>query len=372
MANKNNGNKKIRVLYVLANYPQLSQTYVKNEIEALLSEFDLEIVALDGPDLNATTYQPYTSYKNYQPYCIQKNPSKILDKIKLFKPDVLHSHWLNMAPILHQLSKKSGVPYTIRTHSFDVLNEKNSYHVLSYLYNWYRGWPQFRGFKPEHVSKYINSGSCLGILAFPFVRDRLKDAGISSDKIIDCFPVVSFKQFFDQTPNGSGVMNMGACIPKKKMQDFIDLGNRLPERKFNLYSIGYQTPVIAKYNEDHGHPVNIVATVEPEMMHAEYKKHQWLVYTADKISNTVGWPMAVAEAQAAGVGVCLPNIRADLQDYLGGAGYLYDSIDQVENIIKNDVPEEIRSLGFEQARKSDIDAHKHLLTDLWIAHLAKR
>jgi hypothetical protein len=367
-----NENKKIKVLYVLANYPQLSQTYVKNEIEALLQDFELDIVALDGPDLNATAYQPYTSYKNYQPYSIEKNPSKILDKIKSFKPDILHAHWLNMAPILHKLSKNSGVPYTIRTHSFDVLNDKGSYHLASYLYNWYRGWPQFRGFQPKHVSKYINSENCLGILAFPFVRERLKNAGIKSNKIIDCYPVVSVKQFFDQTPNGSGVMNMGACIPKKKMQDFIDLSMLLPNRKFDLYSIGYQTPVIEKYNEDHGRPVNIVATVEPEMMPAEYKKHQWLVYTADKMSNTVGWPMAVAEAQAAGVGVCMPNIRDDLQEYVAGAGYLYDSIDQVEGIIKNDVPTEIREKGFEQARQSDIDTHKHLLTDLWTAHVKKR
>ena len=77
-------------------------------------------------------------------------------------------------------------------------------------------------------------------------------------------------------------------------------------------------------------------------MGAEYKKHQWLVYTASRKMNSVGWPMAVAEAQAAGVGVCLPNIRADLQEYLGGAGFLYDSINEVIDIIRNPFRDEMR------------------------------
>jgi hypothetical protein len=100
-------------------------------------------------------------------------------------------------------------------------------------------------------------------------------------------------------------------------------------------------------------------------MFPEYKQHQWLVYTAAFELATVGWPMAVAEAQAAGVGVCMPNIRPDLKEYIGNAGYLYDSISEVAEIIAKPVPDEIREAGFLQAKKSDIQEHKHLLTDLW-------
>ena len=75
--------------------------------------------------------------------------------------------------------------------------------------------------------------------------------------------------------------------------------------------------------------------------------------------------MAVAKAQASGVGVCIANIRPDLRDYLGDAGYLFDSIDEVRKIVSQPVPDGIRERGFEQARKSDIRVHKKLLTDLW-------
>ena len=357
--------KKLRVLYVLANYPQLSQTYIKNEIEAVLPYCDIEIVTLIGADSKTLKGKPYTGYKNHQPYSIERNFKRIVEKIKDFSPDVLHSHWINMAPLMTRLSSKTGIPYTIRAHSFDVLNQGGAQNHLIHLYNWFQNLPQFRGFKPDHVAKQINSKHCLGILSFPFTRPILESAGINPRKITECFPVVAYQKFLDRSKNGNRIMNIGACIPKKRMEDFIDLAKRLPELDFDLYSIGYQTQKIIDYNEKYDNPVNIISTLEPEVMPSEYKKHKWLVYTADRAFNTVGWPMAVAEAQASGVGVCLPNIRSDLKEYIGEAGYLYNSIQEVEKIISGDVPNEILERGFEQASKSDITVHVKLLMNLW-------
>jgi hypothetical protein len=81
--------------------------------------------------------------------------------------------------------------------------------------------------------------------------------------------------------------------------------------------------------------------------------------------KTVGWPMAIAEAQASGTGVIMANIRPDLRDYVGEAGYLYDSIEDVVDMVRAPVPETIREAGFEQARKMDIRRNLHLLTDRW-------
>jgi hypothetical protein len=108
-----------------------------------------------------------------------------------------------------------------------------------------------------------------------------------------------------------------------------------------------------------------MSPIEPEEMPREYKKHRWLVYTASREIGTVGWPMSIAEAQAAGVGVCIPEVRPDLREYLGGAGFIYESISEVADIISKAVPDEMREMGFEQARKSDIFEHKVILTNLW-------
>ena len=69
-------------------------------------------------------------------------------------------------------------------------------------------------------------------------------------------------------------------------------------------------------------------------MPAEYKKHQWLVYTASTELRTVGWPLAIAEAQASGVGVVMANIRADIAQYVGSAGFVYDTFEEVHEIVR--------------------------------------
>jgi len=352
----NTSNKKIKVMYIVFEFPQLSQTYIKNEIEALVDFAEINVISLAPANL---------AYENYHSFTLLSKLKDIVEKIREFDPDVLHSHWINMTPIMNKISLLTGIPYTIRAHSFDVLGQPSILSSLRQLINTFRLKPVFGGFSPNNVSKIINMDNCLGVLSFPFTRKILNDSGVKQSKIFDCFPVISRDIFLNVDANGTSIMNVGACIPKKKMENFIDLSLLVPDRNFNLYSIGYQTEKIAAYNQAHGSPVNILDVVQPELMPAEYKKHQWLVYTADKLYNTVGWPMALAEAQASGVGVCLPNLRPDLNDYIGGAGVLYDSVEQLADIIRQDVPKSIRDLGFEVSKKSDIKKHINMLLSIW-------
>jgi hypothetical protein len=151
---------------------------------------------------------------------------------------------------------------------------------------------------------------------------------------VDCFPVVNFKRFFDSRPNGTSIMNVGACIPKKRMEDFVELALRVPELECNLYALGYKVAELREFATEQRSPVRFIPPVELEDMPAEYKKHRWLVYTAAAGGN-VGWPLAIAEAQASGVGVCMANIRPDLREYAGPAGFLYDSLDKVVKLFVN-------------------------------------
>jgi glycosyltransferase involved in cell wall biosynthesis len=334
---------KPRILYVVHHFPQISETYIRSEIEALSDEYDIRVVSL-----NQANYP----YKTHAPYQVTDDPATIEAAIAEFQPNVLHTHWLEMARVVAYFAGffpsnrgRPNIPFTIRTHSFDVLEQK--------------------GQLIEDSAALVNSDLCLGILAFPFARPLLEQGGVRPEKIHDCYPVVNYPRFLDRSPNGKGVMNVGACLPKKQMADFLELACAFPDRPFDLYALGYQTPEITRLNESRGDPVRIIPPVEPEDMRAEYKKHEWLVYTASRDMNSVGWPMAVAEAQAAGVGVCLPNIRPDLNEYVGGAGFLYNSVSEVAEILRKPFPDEMRQMGFEQAKKSDIVRHKTILTDLW-------
>lgn len=103
----------------------------------------------------------------------------------------------------------------------------------------------------------------------------------------------------------------------------------------------------------------------PERMPREYKKHSWLAFTASRELGTVGWPIVVAEAQASGVGVCIPNLRPDIADYVDGGGIIYESIEELSDVVSGPVPESIREKGFEVAKRSDVWDHIDILLALW-------
>lgn len=320
---------KPRVLLFASEYPQISQTYVLSEIEALGDGFEILVVTRSLANLPCRRHGRFVHARDYD---------QVVQILRDFGPHVLHAHYVTFAPLLARLSAHEGVPYTIRAHSFDAMADG----------------------PPIPIGEH-----CRGVLAFPFTRGNLVARGVPDDRIVDSFPVVRVSRFHDTSPNGDGVLNVGACQPKKDFASYVDLAAQMPGERFDLYAIGYDFDQIDAYNASRGTPVRVHRAAQPDEMPPIYKQHRWLVYTACRKLATVGWPIAVAEAQASGVGVCVPNLRPDLRDYLGGAGFVYDSIDELPAILSQPVPDEMRARGFEVARRSDIDVHKSALLSLW-------
>ncbi|MDQ3254145.1 MAG: hypothetical protein M3R15_09610 [Acidobacteriota bacterium] len=341
---------KPRVMIILNAYPQVSETYQKTEIEALRDKYEIGIISLKKPDL---------TYRNHDPYRHIDDPVMMREAIEEFRPHVLHSHWLSQhISIVAGLAEQTGVPFTVRAHSFDSIWKPPS------LFDRVRGKDRTPA-RTRNAIPYVNDDLCLGVLAFPFTLPHLEKAGIRGEKLHGCYPVVNYRRFHDRSPNGEAVMNTGACLPKKKFEDFLKLAAARPGTEFNLYALGYQVEKITQLNERMGNPVNMIPPIEPDDMPREYKKHRWLVYTGSREIGTVGWSVAIAEAQAAGVGVCAPDLRPDLKEYVGDCGFLYNSLREAEDIISRPFPEEMRQMGFEHAAKSDVSRHISTLTDLW-------
>lgn len=331
---------KPKILFILQRYPQLSETYIKTEINALQDAFDIHIVSLQKvgyPD------------PDQRPFRVMSDLHQILALIRELKPQALHTHYLNSAGVAISLAEASGVPFTLRAHSFD-----------STL-------PPGKPIPPDlfHLGPIARHPLCRGILCFPYTLPLLEQCGVPTAKIHPVPPVIDFHRFHDEGPNGDGIMDTGACLPKKKMEDFLELARLTPELTFDLYPIGYDTAKLTRLNEQLGGPARIFKPVPYAEMPRVYKSHSWLVYTACREIGTVGWPMAVAEAQAAGLGICLANLRPDQETYLGGAGFVFNSLEEARDIIRRPYPEAMRRLGFENARRCDIHAHKGILAELW-------
>lgn len=327
---------KRRLLVILSGYPQISETYKECELRALVPHVELKILSISQND---------TAYHDHLPFIQCKDASQVLVEAKAFGPHQIHGHWYPMSPILHRAAEVCGCPWTVRTHSFDVLGK-----TIDKLSRW---------------RELVNGPRCAGVICFPFARDRLLEAGLSASKIHTAWPVVDVQRFMDTSPNGGDVMNTGAALPKKRLTTFVDLATMLPDQRFRLYPMGYEIEALRAYNNSHGNPVEMAPCVEPMNMLREYKRHGWLVYTACPSLGTVGWPVAIAEAQAAGLGILMQNIRPDLRDYVGEAGFLFDTLEQAAAILRQPYPEEMRQAGFEQAKHSDVRLHLNQLAHLW-------
>lgn len=355
---------KPRVLFLLNEYPQIGQTCIKNEIEALEKDYNVSIIARNAAKI---------TYTNHRQHSIAEDMDDVVAAVRKFRPDILHTHYLTELRFIGRLAEITGTPFTVRTHSCDTIGLRKKSHIGRIKQLITGTLPLERSPEFIHGMRVMDSELCLGVLVLPCARPWLLRAGVSEKKLIDCFPVVRYEQFHDRSPNGDAVMNIGIATPEKAMPEFLCLAKKVPERTFNHYGLDDQIGDLKHEAAKMGAPVNFIDLIEPEAMPAEYKKHRWLVYTGDFDIPTVGWPMAIAEAQAAGVGVCMPNLRHDLAQYVGdGAGVLYDSIDELPGIVSCPVPEEMRERGFEQARKSDIEQHKHVLTGLWDKALKNR
>jgi hypothetical protein len=335
---------KLKVLYFLYQYPQISQTYVENEISALGDDYDVTIVAARAAD---------ATYRKHRPFQMVAGPDALVDLVRREKFDVIHTHWMLNVPALAQVARATNTPFTARAHSFEAYFPE--------------GKPA-----PTHLSSSaaaVNSELCLKVFCLPFTRSSLERAGLRAQKLEDYFPIVDYPRFLDRSPNGAAVMNLGACTPKKKMEDFIDLADTLRGSSlFHLYAVqgpGKELDRVVAYNRSKGSPVDVRPTVEPEAMPGEYKKHRWLVYTACPKINQVGWPVAIAEAQASGVGVCFPEIRPDVRDYIGDAGIVYRDIREVASIISEPIPETLRERGFVHAERCDVKHAVAALKQAW-------
>ena len=93
----------------------------------------------------------------------------------------------------------------------------------------------FRGFLVRRIFAGPRASSrddlCSAYLVFPFAHGRLEQANFRKSKLVDCFPVVNYQRFYDVRPNGDAIMNVGACIRKKKMEDFVELAILAPTQE---------------------------------------------------------------------------------------------------------------------------------------------
>ena len=331
---------KPNIVVFVTNYPAISETYIEVELQQIARHFSPIVIA--EVDVKAA---PYLAYSATIPYYVTNDIDRITAIVREYQPVYLHGHWLTNAPKIHLISTKTGVPFTIRAHSFD------SFYVRSTQCG-----------NRDDIFSSLRSDLCRGIFTFPFFAGTFKEFGVKNDKVFLTPPVVDTELFLNNVEKLPGILNIGAFVDKKNMLEFIDIAlisrqnNSAP---FNIIPVGIDISVLEKYNENNGSPVRIYSPVPHHKMPEVYGKNSWLLYTACTLKKTIGWPIAISEAMAAGLGICMPNVRDDLQDYVGPTLKIYNSVKQAAEIVAS------------PPNKSDLEAARTKVLKYDIRHTIK-
>ncbi len=358
---------KPRVLYFIAKYPQFSETYMHEEIAAVSADFEVKILTYNVSKFPRARAFPYEVIEYTDP-CLVYAPFHKIDPtfrspsqraflrqvdavIEDFQPTVLHAHYFGLALLLRDLARRHRVPFTLRTHSMDMLSEPEE--------------------KLRALCDAVRDPQCLSVLTFPPFRATLTSRGVPSEKVTSCWPVVNFARFHrpERRPPTGRVLCAGPATPKKAHTTFVDLAALMRESglSFDLFARGVSLGATSRYNEERGNVVTI-SYADPDEMGDVYPRYDWLIYPGNPRINKVGLPVGIAEAQASGLGVCwqeLPGRREQQLEFLGGGGFLFGEIEELPEILLRPYPEEMRLRGLENARRCDIQGHKSLLTDVW-------
>lgn len=280
----------MKILYLLGNYPQISETYVSNEIDfAIQAGFQVEVWAQN------------VIVGDMKPQCPVHRGS-IAEAVAAARPDLLHIHYLVMAEArLNELP--AHIPITIRAHSFDW-----SHTLASRL----SGLP--------NVKK---------IYAFPhFARES------SHPKVVP-LPVAYNSRLHKPslTKDRSLVLRLAAALPTKGLRDFLQAAPLLPAHRFVLCA--------ARAGGGEDYPNELVRTkgavdlrfdVPVEDAAALMAKAAIYLDTSDEKGHRFGMPISIAEAMATGTLVLARHSPA-AEEFLGGAGLLYESVREAADII---------------------------------------
>lgn len=289
--------RQLRVLVLVHDYPQLSESYVHVEIEWLRRQgVHVEVLAQAMPVSPGRASVPV--HRGDLAGCVVRT-----------RPDILHVHWMSLARYHGADLEKFGIPVTIRAHGFDYSDDLAA-NLLA------RPW-----------------------LACLYLFPNLIPAPLRAHPKLRAMPVAVDASRYD-LPTGAKdrrlVLRAGACLPTKDLGLFFKVAALRPEYRFKLVlstnASGYRTDdELRRLNESLGQPVEILRDLQYDAM-AELMREAGVYLHTFGFEQPFGQPISVMEAMACGA---VPLIRRSESScaYGGDAALYYDSARQAADIL---------------------------------------
>ncbi len=291
------GRRPPRVLYVAYNHPQLSESYVRFEVDEMLRRgADVAVWSEDPP------VAPYEAPERVFYGSLREAAAK-------FKPDLVHVHWINFAENNLDQLIEIGAPVTLRGHGFD--------------------------YAPERVERLLRRPEIKKLYLFP----HHAAACVRSPRIRSAPVAIPVDRFRPADKDRKLVLRAGACLPTKDLELFVRAAKRLPDFRFVLCLARVHHPEftahLISYVKEQGDPVELLLDVPHDQCFALFRKAGVFLHTFGP-DDPFGMPVSIGQALAS---ECLTLVRdvPGASEYLGGAGALYRDEDHVVELIRETV-----------------------------------
>ncbi|MFN0087738.1 MAG: glycosyltransferase [Blastocatellia bacterium] len=285
-----------RVLYALWHYPQLSESYVRVELRAAIKK-GVEVEVWSQEDVAA----PYESEA-------EVHRGSLAAAIERFQPDVLHTHWLNMAGQILDASKESGLPVTVRAHGFE--------------------------FAPDLAMHLESLPRIRSLFLFPHQIAKCRTAGA---KMVPLNGMFRPDLYSPSRKDRRLVVRTGTGLMTKDYGSFMRTARLCPDHRFLLilcraYLKEKVTDEVVRMNAEMGSPVEIRINLQHEEVAQWMGRAGVYMHTTDP-AEPYGMPISIAEAMATGAHV-IARRMPESEAYLEGAGAMYDTAEEAASLIR--------------------------------------
>lgn len=282
----------IRVLCLVDNFPVNSESYIRVELEYVVSKgIDVAVAAAKS---SGASYPAPPGVKVFYGHDSAEQAKKV------FKPDLVHVHWANIVSRVYPL----GLPITVRGHSFEW-NSKLSSVIAAH----------------SQVKK---------LFVFPGQINKCAP----SPKILPLPVAYSHYRFsYAGTHKRPLVFRAAAGLPGKGLEEFLEIAQRVRRMIDCEFVLAMSTPTpvytahLVALNERLGCPVELLTNLSHEECADWMREAKVFLRGHDPASHSYGMPISVAEALASG---CIVVAREcpEAVDYIGNAGFFYKDLDE--------------------------------------------
>lgn len=283
----------MKILYAVANHPQLSEAYLESEIK---------FVELHGVEVAVWAARPSGA-----PYPITRKIYKgtLPEAESDFKPDFIHFHWLTFA---EEHLAKVKTPVTIRGHSFD--------------------------FDINRINRLRASDEVKNIFLFPHQAELLSKDKITPLKV----GYDSSRYYLTPNKNKKQVIRCCAARPSKGLFDFINVAKSCPDFEFILciaevYGDSSFVPKLNDFVNKEKSPAKVKINVQPGEMTDLMRSSGIHFHTLD-LPQSVGMCISVAEGMACG-NYSLVRDVIPLSQMVAGVGTTYNTPTEAINLIND-------------------------------------